>query len=210
MSDAHNMRSKRSRRLHSRLFRVWDQTLPAHLATQLRTCGRITVFDGDIEKPLLGLNEKQIMILKQGVQHIIHSASSINLKASLPKLVPCIIEATLTIAEMAQSFPLLERFVYISTAFANSHLHDVTGILKAEAREVVHPMRDGLLDLESATDELDQVRKYGAIAEDHTRYFPFSYGYAKHLTERLLIGMFESSPVCSAIKPKCTGMSKGY
>lgn len=178
-----------------RLFRVWDKTLPTALAAQLRGCGRITVFDGDIEKPLLGLSDKQVLVLQEKVQCIIHSASSINLRARLPKLVNCIIEASLTTAQLAQSCSRLERLVYISTAFANSHLHDRRGIQKAEAYEEVYTTRDGLLDRDSAEEELEEVRKHGAIAEDHTRYFPFSYGYAKHLTERLLLNMFESSPV---------------
>lgn len=186
--------------LERRLFKVWDKILPLELAAQLRDCGRITVFDGDIEKPLLGLSDKQVLVLQENVQYIIHSASSINLRAKLPRLVNCIIEASLTMAQLAQSCPRLERLVYISTAFANSHLHDPCGLQKAEAYEQIYAMRDGLLDRDSAEEELEEVRKYGAISEDHTRYFPFSYGYAKHLTERLLLNMFESSPVGKVIR----------
>lgn len=177
---------------------MWAKNLSPSLSQELYGSGKITVWDGDIEKPNLGLLEGQLRTIQDNAEIIVHCASSINLGARLPRLVAPVIDASLAMAWLAKGCEKLERFIYVSTAMSNTHLHDAGGKQLPAIEERLYPLQNGNLTLETAERELLEVHERGAITEDHMLYFPFAYGYAKHLTERLITNMFHDDPVSTA------------
>lgn len=179
-----------------RLYQVWQKHLGAQFASRLQTSGKITGWDGDITQPALGLSEKHIQILRSQVDYFIHTASSINLAASLSRITPSVILATLEAARLALGCKKLAHFVYVSTAYVNAHLHDlVDGTDHGTISEDIHPLKDGSLTLESASSELKSILESGMPPDPTTlRHFPWAYAYAKHLTERLLRNLFTVAP----------------
>lgn len=125
---------------------------------------------------------------------MIHAASSINLKHSLSRLAPIVIQGTLHAADFALGCSSLRRFTYISTAYANSHLHYQNPSMIPHISERIHPVgneTDPCLDAE--TEWLD-LQVSGTTPQYETTPFPFAYAYAKHLTERLLTNKFRLDP----------------
>ena len=177
--------------IERRLWNVWRKHLPRELVNRLMKSQVIHVFDGDIEKANLGLSRAQTKELQANIQFVVHSASSINLRAKLGRLLSPIVEATLSVADFASGCEHLERFVYVSTAYSNANLHDPRQPKEVLIEERVYPLEDESSD--SPEDELAEAQKHGIVAEAHG--FPFAYGYAKHLTERLLLELFDATPV---------------
>lgn len=97
--------------------------LPSAIVDDLRTGNKIRALAGDITLGDFGLDKKTLHDLQSKVSIYIHSASSINLKAGLKEMTSAVIDPSLAAAEMAMNFTHLERFVFVSTAYANGYLH---------------------------------------------------------------------------------------
>ena len=155
------------------------------------------ILNGDLTEPHLGLKADEISGLEADVNIYIHLACSINLRRPLVEIAKSIIEPTLELAEIALASASLERFVYISTAYANSHLHHRQGEVDTKVTESIHPLRSGGGD---STDlELNDLHTSGTTPEYGFNNFPFPYTYAKHLTERLLLDRFRDKQVSDSL-----------
>lgn len=185
-----------------RLYQVWHKHLGAQLTTHLQISEKITGWDGDVTQPALGLSEKHLQILRTRVNYFVHSASSISLGAPLKRMIPSVILASLEAAHLALSCEKLIRFVYVSTAYANAHVHDLfDGTDYGIIGEDIYPLMDGSLNFVSAASELSSILE-GGMPSDPTilRHFPWAYAYAKHLTERLLTNLFAASLKSESIR----------
>jgi fatty acyl-CoA reductase len=118
---------------------------------------------------------------------IIHTASSINLVHPLPKIAKSVIYPTIELAKLAIASQQVERFVYISSAYANAHLHMGNEYVETNVFEKLYP-----LSLEGAGKELDELLATGSTKAFEAANFPFPYSYAKNLTERLLTDLFSA------------------
>lgn len=127
---------------------------------------------------------------QQQVSVVIHAASSINLKHSLARLAPTVIRGTLNTAEFAQGCTSLKTFAYISTAYANSHLHYLSPAMVPHISESIHPLEEEANSNMDVDTEWSYLQDYGTTPQYQTTPFPFAYAYAKHLTERLLMRKF--------------------
>lgn len=156
--------------------------------------GIITVLDGDIQKPNLGLEPETRTTLQEDVDIVVHAASSINLRHSLSQVFERIVLPSESLAQMAMEFDNLDRFVYVSTAFANSHLYKVSDKAETEIEESIYPLLGECEtvdnSLASAEDARDEIRKCHSSAEYRSHDFPWPYAYAKHLAERLILARF--------------------
>ncbi|GAB7341288.1 hypothetical protein MBLNU457_7559t1 [Dothideomycetes sp. NU457] len=175
-----------------RLFDVWSKRLSPTIAHRLRSSGKIIPVNGDIEKPNLGLSPPDLRRIQQQTNFIIHSASSLNLKSKLARLMPSVVEASLAMTDLALSCPNLDRFVYVSTAYANANRHDPLWAEETFIEEKIYPLTPNTDTFASASEELSQARQNGQVPASQS--FPFTYGYAKHLTERLIMNAFKDSP----------------
>ena len=97
--------------------------------------------------------------------------------------------STLELARMASNFINLRQFVQVSTGYSNSHQPD--GIIE----EKIYPLGD-------PEEELREVTATGTSL--HASHFPWPYGYAKHLTERLLFSRYPNLPIL-VVRPTCIG-----
>lgn len=168
---------------------------------------RIRILDGDIQKPQLGLSENTMSEIQSTATIYIHSASSINLRRPLPSIATSVIEPSLQLAEIALASPQLQTFAYISTAYANAHLHNLHTGIETPVSEAIHPLRSSGGD--STALEYEDLLNSGTTPEYTHHSFPFPYAYAKHLTERLLIQKFSShakgSPSLLILRPSIIG-----
>lgn len=147
---------------------------------------KLIVLEGDVLLPGMGLSASDQKLLREHINIIIHSASSINLGRSLRRVAQDITGATEMVAKYASTLHLLDRFVYVSTAFSNVHLHE-----KAPGTDLAITETFYCLNKEaSPIDEWNAVQKYGTSEAYEANDFPWAYGYAKHLTERLLVQLF--------------------
>ena len=174
---------------YRRFWSHYNKNLPAKHGEAIRGNATVTVWDGDLTKPQLGLGNDMILQLKKCVNIYIHAACSISLRRSLPLIAKSIVDPSLELADIALSSERLERFLYVSTAYANSHLHHLHQGVETWVSERIYSLRSSGGD---STDlELDDLRNCGTTPEYTSHNFPFPYAYAKHLTERLLMKGFQ-------------------
>ncbi|RAL03842.1 male sterility domain-containing protein [Aspergillus ibericus CBS 121593] len=192
----------------NRAIQKWREILPEPLANMLLSAGFITYLDGNIKHPSLGLTDTSLIALEKETEIIIHAASPINLVDPLGKLSQSIIGATERLAHIALECPHLQRFVYISTAFANSHLY-------AESRAVDIPVREDLYPLSSVSTATSwkDVQMRGSSEEYEAKNFPWAYAYAKHLSERVLGEVFDNAQTSDKlliIRPSIFGPAQSF
>lgn len=151
----------------------------------MRTSNRIEVLDGDITQPNFGLSTESLAAVMEA-SVVIHAASSINLAHPLTRIAKSVIYPSLELAKLVLNSTNLDRFVYISTAYSNAHLHQMHDLVDTEINEQLYPLKTG-----EAEEELEQISSTGTTQTFEAYPFPFAYSYAKHLTERLLSTRFD-------------------
>lgn len=174
------------------MWQVCNDYLPREQVEALQKSDRITVFDGDITHTNLGLTDDQIETIRDKVSVVVHAASTVNLVKPLHEVADVIIYSSLAVADFVLSLRNLERFVYVSTAYASTFLRrDMQGnVIGSDAviKEKVHQLRS---IVETAEAELADIRECGTTPEFNFADYLYPYSYAKNLTERLLISRFE-------------------
>lgn len=185
--------------------------LPSTIVDDLRTGNKIRALAGDITLGDFGLDKKTLHDLQSKVSIYIHSASSINLKAGLKEMTSAVIDPSLAAAEMAMNFTHLERFVFVSTAYANGYLHwlpveeGARGDCIVEER--IYPLRQAASH-DNPLAEFKNIKEFGTTPEYTCLDHPYAYSYAKHLTERLLLTAFEAAGRKQQLfifRPSCIG-----
>ncbi|KAJ5586840.1 uncharacterized protein N7459_002605 [Penicillium hispanicum] len=167
----------------------WSNMLPASIAKTLTQSERITILDGELgDTATMDLSDKELQMLKRTVHIFIHAAASIELKNSLRELSYSVIAPTLCLTQYALKFVHLERFVFLSTAYVNSHLWQTSQCSDVAVKERVYPLgRENEDPYETAPEVWKEVQKTGTSAEYEAHDFPWPYAYAKHLAERLIL-----------------------
>ncbi|CAI7640141.1 unnamed protein product [Penicillium glandicola] len=182
-----NIIDSTSRKLRSK----WTESLSSATVEKLLSTNRITAMNGDILLPDLGLSRTELSTLRQEVNIIIHSASSINIVKPLSGISEVITGASERLADMALTYPSLDRFVHVSTAYCNTYLHPISEDIEVKFKEEIYdPNHDP-----NVMKEWAQVQHSGSSDAYKAHDFPWSYGYAKNLTERLLLHKFTQSGV---------------
>lgn len=179
------------------------------MTEELLRSGKISILEGDITLPNLGLDYSAREILKKNANFFIHAAASINLTSDLRRVARNIIFPSLEAVELALSFEKLERFAFVSTAYANAFLHGAPfwnplhGTCSVEER--IYQLSDSEDD---PGIELKNITEFGSTPEYAQFDHPFAYAYGKHLTERLLLQRFEElgkEDSLLIIRPACFG-----
>lgn len=97
--------------------------LSSSIVDELHMSKEIRVLEGDVTSENFGLDEETLLDLRSKVSIYIRSAASLSFKAGLQEMTSIIVDPSLVAAKMALYFVCLERFVYVSTAYANAYLH---------------------------------------------------------------------------------------
>ncbi|KAJ5629942.1 hypothetical protein N7528_003599 [Penicillium herquei] len=178
-----------SRGGYSKAKAKWSNMLPAHLAKVLYDSKCMTILDGELgDTATMSLSDETLQMLKRTVHIVIHAAASIELKNSLRELSYSIIAPTLCLTQYALKFANLERFIFVSTAYVNSHLWKTTKSSDVAVEERVYPLGGATEDPYSSALEIwKEVQKSGTSDEYDAHDFPWAYAYAKHLAERLAL-----------------------
>jgi nucleoside-diphosphate-sugar epimerase len=189
----------------------WRQYLPSKYVECLYDTGLITVIKGDICEPDLGIEEHHLRTLRERVNIIIHAASSINLNSPLSELAKTVIHASVNIAHYALQSERLDRFVYVSTAYANAFLYQESDNADPYVEESIYPLSRGWMS--NIGDEWQQVQDQGNSREYEAHNFPWAYGYAKHLAERLVLDKFAAANEAEKLlilRPSSIGPSQDF
>lgn len=159
----------------------------------------------------LGLNNETLSELRDSVSICVHAASSLNLKANLQKTAKSVIHPSMAFAALALGFSNLKRFVFVSTAYTNAFKHFVplTQGRRQDCfvEEKIYPLPTGNAQRDPFL-ELEEIERTGDTPEYSRAPHPFAYAYAKHLTERLLLSMFDKEGkqrLLTIIRPSCFG-----
>lgn len=149
----------------------------------------MTILDGELgDTATMDLTHDDLEMLKSKVHIVIHAAASIDLRNSLRELSYTVIAPTLCLTQYALKFPNLERFVFLSTAYANAHLWQTSNSSDVAVKEEIYPLGNDEADpYETAPAAWKEVQKDGASHEYDRHDFPWPYAYAKHLAERLVL-----------------------
>ncbi|OQD98489.1 hypothetical protein PENSOL_c009G01747 [Penicillium solitum] len=139
----------------------WREWLPDDTVDKLCDSNRLVVLDGDILLPSLGLSQSELELIRNNTNIIIHAASAINLGSRLKRA--CIVSS-------------------VSSAYSNTHLYYRSHESDVQINEDIYQLENEY----NILDELNEVRKHGTSQAYEAENFPWAYGYAKHLTERLL------------------------
>ncbi|KAJ6129958.1 hypothetical protein N7512_002738 [Penicillium capsulatum] len=167
----------------------WTEMLGAPIANTLIQSDCMTILDGELgDTATMNLPDETLQMLKQTVHVMIHVAASIELKNSLRELSYTVVAPTLCLVQYALKFPNLERFVFLSTAYANAHLWKINQTSDVAVKEQIYPLGDeGEDPYETAPIVWKEVQKTGTSSEYDAHDFPWPYAYAKHLAERLVL-----------------------
>lgn len=150
---------------YSKLERKWAARLNKEDVS--RMLDNITILEGDITKDRLGISKDRWASICNDINIVIHAASSINLAQSFEELKDPIVTSSERVAELTlQQCKDLECFVYVSTAFCNSHIRESIPV-----KEKLYPTLDDAIP--------------------GPEHFPWGYAYAKFITEGKLTDMFE-------------------
>ncbi|UDD66012.1 hypothetical protein AFCA_013173 [Aspergillus flavus] len=207
LSKIMSTRGKLTYVVRRRLRSSWTQWLPEPILNTLCDPSRVTAFDGDILLPDMGLTKDTLDMVRTHVHVIIHAASSINLAKPLAGLFDVIIRASDMIGGFALSCPKLDRFVYVSTAYANGHLGPSGHTSDIEVDERIYDPGSSA----SVIEELSEVEKHGTSKVYEAHDFPWPYAYAKNLTERLLVRRFQDHRATNKllmVRPSIIGPSQ--
>lgn len=212
---------------HRRLWEIWTQNLQTPQITTLRASNLITPISGDACDPNnLGITDAALLdALRSNVTIIINLASKIRLFASLPEIKSTNIDPALHAADFALTFPRLERFVWASSAYANSYLHNQHGGIATPVAEKIYP-HDLPYDPSTSPTAAQMTQHHFAWAEAEFQAlsetgttpdylsgkYPSSYHYSKYLAEQLLLARYihtatpgRKLPHLMLFRPSCIG-----
>lgn len=178
---------------HSRFWTDLSSSLPLEVVGKLRYLDKIIVWDGDITKPGFGLPLGQLEIIEAKVSIMIHAASTIHLTKPLDFMREQIIEPSVALAELSLRCKHLTRFVYVSSAYASTFLRFNGKEAPSGSDAILKEDINSIIDDEdmSLSKELANVRSAGSSIEFNFVQHLSSYTYAKHLTERLILQLFD-------------------
>ncbi|KAJ3494943.1 hypothetical protein NLG97_g3748 [Lecanicillium saksenae] len=171
----------------------WEQHIPEQI-DEIFDSGKVNCIQGNMDHEDFGLNPRDIELLRREVTVVVHAAANISLAQSLMESIESDTMPVLRLAKIAESFSNLDRFVHISSTFAQMHLP--SGIVKEALAKVEK-------DEPPPQEQLSSILATGS--SPYTCRFITPYGHGKYLAERLLLEYQSKFPVLiirpSAISP---------
>lgn len=207
-----------------RLWKEWASHLQESQIITLRASNLITPIDGDpFNSRELGITSTDLLTtLRSTVSIIVDFTQNLRLLSTLSEIISISIDPALYVASFALSFPHLSRFVYTSSAYANSHLHLCHDEFVTNIKEEVYPAEpqeystavSGTPSIQTAEHlaqtaeaEYATLLTTGTTAVCSTGVFLSTSTYANHLTERLLLARYLplGLPHLMIFRPTCIG-----
>jgi alcohol-forming fatty acyl-CoA reductase len=157
----------------------------------------VSVVEGSLEEPGLGLDSTSHDDLVARITHVLHTAASVSFDLPVAEAVRANVTTSLNLLELARACVRLERLVCVSTAYVTPHLGDGVSI-----EEVLAPLPEPadeiyLAILEGRTVEAELLARAG---------HPNTYTLTKSLAEHLLAARHGTVPL-SIVRPSIISAS---
>ncbi|XP_062549699.1 fatty acyl-CoA reductase wat-like [Armigeres subalbatus] len=143
---------------------------------------KITVIDGDMELPRVGLSEEDLEYVKERTEIVLHAAADVRFDEALNKIIITNVQGTLEILNLCVSMRKMELLIYISTAYANC-------VNMTVYEQFYEPPMDPLKMMElmkTVDDEQSEI-----LTQMIIQPWPNTYTYAKNLAEQLVKMYFD-------------------
>ncbi|MEO8336091.1 MAG: SDR family oxidoreductase [bacterium] len=158
----------------------------------------VTVLEGNLEQPGLALDAGHTKFLRD-VTHVVHAAASIKFHLPVAVAARANITASLNMLEVARTLPMLERFVYVSTAYVAPGLDG-------------KPIEETLVSLPAPAAELYASCTQSGASEaallSRTGH-PNSYTLTKAIAEQMLVEQRGDVPL-TILRPSIITASRQY
>jgi fatty acyl-CoA reductase len=150
---------------------------------------KITIVNGEISQPKLGLNDIDLQFVVKHTQIIFHLAASVKLEATLRPNVLANLTATREVIEIGKQMKNLILLMHTSTAFCNMDQKIVD--------EKVYEFPQQPMDLIRCAEWMNDAAM-AKMQKGVMLYHPNTYTYTKRLAEILLRDEYNSSnlPLC--------------
>jgi fatty acyl-CoA reductase len=161
--------------------------------------GAVTVIDGTLELPGMGLGTAREELVRR-VTHMIHAAASVSFDLPIAAAARSNITTALNMLELARQCPRLERFVSVSTAYVTPHTEDGT------------PIPEALSPLPAPAEELLGAIESGKAVESELLArsgHPNTYTLTKSIAEHLLMARRGAVPL-TIIRPSVISASREH
>uniref|UniRef100_A0A1B6MEP8 Fatty acyl-CoA reductase n=1 Tax=Graphocephala atropunctata TaxID=36148 RepID=A0A1B6MEP8_9HEMI len=158
---------------------------------------KITVMEGDLSEPDIGLSEADRQVLTERVNVVFHSAADVKFIEPLRVAVESNVFGSKRILELAKGMKALKSYVHVSTAYSFC----VQRVIAEEVPKMSISLKDILHDLENKNDE--------EIEENIERIlqgWPNTYAFTKALCEDMIQDEYQELPIC-IYRPSVVGPS---
>ncbi|EAT47135.1 AAEL001737-PA, partial [Aedes aegypti] len=142
----------------------------------------ITVINGDMDIPGLGLSAEDLEYVRDRTEIVLHAAADVRFDESLNKIIVTNVQGTLGMLNLCVSLKKMELMIYVSTAYANC----VTNVVHEKFYDPpVDPLK--MMELmKTVDDEQSEI-----LTDMIIRPWPNTYTYAKNLAEHLVKMYFD-------------------
>jgi 1-acyl-sn-glycerol-3-phosphate acyltransferase len=158
---------------------------------------RVTVLDGTLEKPQLGLAPGGLELLRD-VTHIVNTAASVNFNLPIADAARANILTSLNMLELARACPKLVRLISVSTAYVTPHPGNGTPI-----QEILAPLPVPAEELYASIQNGAAVDAAMLARSGH----PNTYTLTKAIAEHLLVERRGTIPL-TILRPSIISASR--
>ncbi|ELU15103.1 hypothetical protein CAPTEDRAFT_142920 [Capitella teleta] len=148
---------------------------------------KIKLISGEMTSPEMGLTEEDKEQLRKEVSVVIHSAASVNFTEKLKDAVSINVIALQHMIRLSKSFPKLESFVHISTAYVHCYKDYIP-------EAIVKPNHDPNTIIDLVLKESEQ--RLEELTPKLMHPWPNTYTFSKCLAEWLLHEEADDFPCC--------------
>jgi fatty acyl-CoA reductase len=160
----------------------------------------VSVFEGSLEKPGLGLDSSAHDDLAARVTHVLHAAAAVSFDLPVGEAARANVTTSLNVLELARACARLERLVCVSTAYVTPHPGDGVAI------------EEKLAPLPGPADEMYLAILEGRVVEAELLAragLPNTYTLTKSLAEHLLAARRGAVPL-SIVRPSVISASRRH
>ena len=194
------VRKKRGASAASRLLALQE-------SAALRNCdlSRVSVVEGDLSEPLLGLTADTRESLTQSTTHIVNLAASVDFDLPIARAVESNVCGALSVLEFARACSHLKALVHCSTAYVSPASDDDSALLESDA-----PHLHLTPDIDAAA-AYERIRTEGLSEATCARWLresghPNTYTLTKAMAEELLTQRRGDVPLC-IVRPSIVSAS---
>lgn len=200
------MRPKRNRTSQERLEKVCgDPVFQSLRRSQPNFLERISIVNGDLGMPGLGIEPSTHEQLQHEINVVIHAAADVRFNEPLFDLLRCNLFGTRELLELSKEMKSLEAFIYVSTAFSNCTRESGENI----AEDFYPPPMDAdvLINYVQQCATENDRELLNIISPNLIKPWPNNYTFSKALSESLVRRYGKLFPI-AVIRPTISAYNR--